>query len=361
MGKVFYRANEFKDSLLGFKDKAFERGYLTGFKTLDEYMSFKVGFTTYLYAYPHVGKTIFMNDILIHMAKRYGIKMCVYSPEAGKKEYLTLTMMQTYIAKKMHGENKQIITDEEWVSARDFIDAHFVILDPPKRSKRKKFNDLDFMRFSFDAAFNEVHKAQKEYGWNIEMLVVDPFNHMERKQEDDRMQTQDFVLNTLLFVNEASEEMGLHTTIVNHLRDTERITDKDTGIEYYPKPFPSENRGGTSWWQAGYQMAGLFRCPSGVIEKATGVPYPDDCTDVLVQKSKPFGAGKLGSVRLFFDDSKQRLYEVIDGHKFYAGEYELAFGDVPEEMKPKSAIQPSSSWYEVDKEPELFNDDNEPF
>lgn len=360
MGKVFYRANEFKEQILQAKEKTFERGYLPGFRTLDDFMSFKRGYTTYLYAFPHTGKSVFMSDLLIHQAKRYNNKIAIFSPEFGKKESLIHSLVQTFVGKKMYGENKQFVSDDEWIHAMDFIDNHFVILDPPKKSRRKDAG-LDFDHFNLEAAFNEVFKAKKQYGWDISLFVIDPMNHMEKSDIDRKKQTADYVLDSLMFVNEASETLNLHTIIVNHLRDAERITDKETGIEYYPKGYPGDLLGGQNNWRAGQQMINLHRNPAGVIEKSTGIPYPECSTEVLIQKSKPHSAGKVGDVRLYFDDFSQKFYEIVDGHKFFAGEYELKFGDVPEEMKPKSAIQPSSSWYEVDKEPELFKDDNEPF
>lgn len=360
MAKVFFRANEFRDQILKTKEKTFERGFLPGFKTLDEYMSFKRGHTTYLYAFPHTGKSVFMSDLLIHQAKRYDNKIAIFSPEFGKKESLIHSLVQTYAGKKMYGENKQYISDDEWLSAMDFIDAHFVILDPPKKSKRKA-GELDFVQFNLEAAFNEVYKANKAYGWDISLFVIDPMNHMEKSDADRKKQTADYVLDSLMFINEASETLNLHAIVVNHLRDADRVTDKETGIEYYPKGYPGDLLGGQNNWRAGQQMINLHRNPAGVIEKTTGMPYPEFSTEVLIQKSKPASAGKVGDVRLYFDDSRQKFYEIIDGHRFYAGEYELKFSDIPEDMKPQPAIKPSSSWYEVDNEQQELPLDDEPF
>lgn len=338
MSKVFFRANEFRQSIVESKSKTFERGYLTGFHTLDEYMSFKLGYTTYIYSFPHVGKSVFISDILISLAKRHDLKIAIYSPEFGKKESLVHSLVQAYMAKKLYGENRQESTDDEWFRAIDFVDSHFVILDPPKKAKRKKLSEggkLDFNRFSMDVAFRKVHEAETAYGWDIKMFVIDPFNYVDKSEEDDRKQTADYILDQLQYINELSEAMELHTILINHLRDADRIVDKDTGIEYYPKPFPSELLGGQQFWRVGYQMVGLFRCPVGVIEKGKGVAYPANATDVLVQKSKPYGAGKLGDCRLFFDDDRQCFYEFINGNKYYAGDYyQEVNGVTPKELKP---------------------------
>lgn len=315
MSKSYYRVNEFKDNILADRNKVFSRGYEIGFYSAMRYINLKKGATSYIYAFPFSGKSAFVYDVYMYMTKRYGIKVAIYSPEAGDRIALTSYLVQVYLGKKLHGEGAQIATDDEWLEALDFIDNHFIILDPKLVGKDKKV-------FSAEECFRQVFAAQKEYGWKIEVLLLDPYNMLARRVEDRGLSIADYTLENLTYINSVAQEMDIHIQIVMHLRDAESITDKETGIEYMPKPFPNGLANGQSVWRVGRLMMGMWRCPAGVIEKGTGVPYPDNATDFLVQKNKTLGAGEVGNFRLYYDTSRQKFYEIVAGRRYYCGEYE---------------------------------------
>lgn len=341
--KIFFRASEFKEQIVEAKKIAFERGMSLGFHTGHESISFKKGFSTTVYSFPHVGKSVLLFDILVNQARSYDRKIAIYSPETGDKQTVVATLIQNFLGKKLYGTNRQVVSLDEYLEAIDFIDNHFIIIEPDLVDKTKKF--------TFREAFNTVHLANAEYGWNIDILLLDPFNFMQKDEAENRMPTQDYVLNSIMFINEASKKLNLHSIVVTHLRDAERVVDKDTGIEFYPKPFPNELANGQSWWRASMQMIGLWRCPEGVIDKTNGCPYPANALELYVQKSKPFGAGRLSSFRIFFDDNRQKFYEHIDGRNYYINEYE----DLYNNQNPKQLnLQPSNYWNEAQEEKAPF-------
>lgn len=321
MSKIFYRVNEFKDEVLSSRELIFERGYLCGFHSGNEYISYKKGFTSYFYAHPFSGKTSFILDQMVYIATKYGCKIAIYSSEGGDKNVLVSALVQVVLGKKLHGSNKSIVSIDEWITAMDFIDKHFVIIDPDLVSK-------DAEKFSAKTAFNTVKLARKEYGWDIDIFVIDPFNYLMRDADQMKMSVADYTLDTLMFINKASHKMGLHTIICMHLRDDDLIEDKETGVSYMPRPYPSKIMNGQNVWRAAQAMIGLWRLPETVMEKGTGYPYPTNGTDILIQKNKIFGSGKgKGEFRLFFDDNKQKFYEEIDYKRYYIGEYESYFNN----------------------------------
>lgn len=326
MTKVYHRAGEFKQEILDNRTITFERGFDTGFHSAFKYLSLKKKFTSYIYAFPFSGKTSFVFDIYMYIAKKYDTKIAIYSPEAGGKSHLVSYLVQVYLGKKLHGHNKQEATDKEWLEAIDFIDNHFLLLVPKLIGKNKVLFDSREM-------FNQVHQAQQEYGWNIELLLVDPYNQLSKSDEERRKTIADFTLENLTYINQVADEMDMHIQIAMHLRDEDSIVDKDTGVEYMPKPFPNKIANGQSVWRAGQTMLGLHRLPTGVTEKATGFPYPANGTDILVQKNKVFGAGDTGSFRLFYDEDRQKFYEAINGKNYYCGEYEASISQ-PNPLKP---------------------------
>jgi len=335
MSKIYFRANEFKKDILDNRDKVFERGYLCGFHTGNDFISYKKGFTSYYYAHPFQGKTSFVLDQLVYIATKYNSRIAVYSPEGGDKKVLISAIVQVFLGKKLHGRNKKIVTIDEWEEALNFIDKHFVIIDPKLTSK-------DSVKFTGREAFNTLYKAEKEYGWKIDVFLLDPFNYLMKDNEQMKMSIADFTLDSLMFINQASKESDIHTIICMHLRDDDLVVDKDTGIEYMPRPYPSKIMNGQNVWRAGQCMIGIWRTPSGVFSKKEGGIYPDNRTDIIIQKNKIFGSGEVGEFSISFDDSRQKFYEVIDGVKYYIGEYEAKFNS--ENPKQQLTLKPSTKF-----------------
>ena len=329
MAKIYHRAGEFKQEILDSRQITFERGFDIGFHSAYKYISLKKKFTSYLTSFPFSGKTSLVFDIYMYIAKKYDIKIAIYSPEAGGKNHLVSYLVQVYLGKKLHGHNKQEATDEEWEEAITFIDNHFLLLVP-------KLIGKDKIVFDSKEMFNQVYLAQQEYGWKIDILLADPYNQLSKNSEERKKSVADFTLENLTYMNQVAEEMDMHIQIAMHLRDEDSIIDKDTGIEYMPKPFPNKIANGMSVWRVAQLLFGLHRLPSGVIEKSTGMPYPDNGTDILVQKNKVFGAGDTGNFRLFYDVERQKFYEEIGGQLYYCGEYEALITAEPSVMKPST-------------------------
>lgn len=351
--KSYYRASEFRQEIMDSRKVVFERGYEIGFHTAKEYISLKKGFTSYIYAHPFSGKTAFLLDVYVHIAKKYDIVIGLYSPEAGGKVHLVSYLVQVYLGKKLHGTGQRTATDEEWGEALDFIDKHFVIMDPLVVGK-------EAVKFTTKEMMNQIVLAERQYKLKISLLLVDPYNMVSKDDEERKMAIADFVLSNLYFFNKVAESMDMHIQIAMHTSgESSAVVDSDTGLEYLPKPFPSKVMNGQNVYRAAQTMMALWRVPAGVHEKETGVPYPENATDFLQQKQKIFGAGEIGKFRLFYDVPAQKFYEVIDGQRFYCGEYEQYEADLKGEPKQvknyyepeendifTSALQPSKFFQE---------------
>jgi hypothetical protein len=338
MTKKYFRANEFKDDVYASQNETFEKGWSCGWSCGDDFVSFKKGFTSYVYSHPHQGKTVWVTESLIHLAKNENLTICIYSPETGGKKEVVWNLIQVYTGKRLYGKGAHKITTQEIDVALEFINEHFIVLE------HNPFAKGVLERFTVRDIFNQVHLAEKDYNKKVDVLCVDPFNLLDRELDDDRKAIQDYVLSTLSFINSASKKMGLHTILVAHLAGEELIVDKDTGIEYMPKPHPSKLAGGQSFWRAGFQMIGLFREPYGIL-KRDGFPYLENCMQVLVQKTKPFGVGKLGMFQVFYDTDTHTLYESFGDKKYRCG----AFGtDLYHQMSggKNTSLTPSVHWDE---------------
>lgn len=329
MTKKYNRASEFRDDIYNAQQNTFSKGWSCGWDCGDENISFKRGYTTYLYSHPGQGKTVFVTEVLLHLAKNEGLNICIYSPETGSKTDIVWNLIQVYAGKRLYGKSAHQISKQEIETALDFIDKHFIILE------HNPFQNKGIERFTVKDIFNQVYLAQTEYNKKIDVLCIDPFNLLDREVEDDRKQIQDYVLSTLGFINSASKKMDLHTILVAHLAGDELIVDKDTGIEYSPKPHPSKLAGGQSFWRAGFQMIGIFRTPYGCVDKK-GYPYRENAMWIMTQKVKPLGTGKLGHFELYYDTNTHTLYETYGDKRFRCGDMAKSFSEALSTIQPNT-------------------------
>lgn len=335
--KKYFRVKEFSKEVYDSQNETFSKGWSCGWDVGDDIISYKEGHTTYLYAHPGEGKTVFIIESLIHLAKNEKKVVCIYSPETGKKKDIVWNLIQVYSGKRLYGKNAYKISREEIDLAIDFIHEWFIILEHDQLTEKagSKFTAKDI--------FNQVHLAEVEYDKKINVLCIDPFNFLDKELEDERKTIQDYVLDVLKFINAATAKMKLHTMLIAHLRDEPLITDKDTGVEYMPKPFPSKLGGGVSFWRAGYQMIGLWREPFGLMDK-NGMPYTEFCTQVICQKSKPLGVGRKETFKIYFDENTHSLYEKFGDKTYKCGDKFKQFDEAMNRVNMPP--MPVSSWHE---------------
>lgn len=315
--KQFYRANDLKTEVLNSKNQVFERGIATGLTTLDEIISLKVGYHTLLFSFPHTGKSVLTLDMLVSIAEREGKTIAVFSPEFRTKEELVLSIVQQKIGKTMYGLHAREVTDKELIEALDFCDKHFIILERPERTKELPLNGL-----SITDIFTLCKEAQVEYKTKIDILFIDPLNYISRDKFEKDMSIADYMLHLHDTIAEFSKLLKVHTILSAHCRDIDMLEDKETGIKWYPVAQPADVMGGQSHFRGASQIISLWRCPAGIIEKSTGVPYPENAIDVICQKAKPMGSGRLGKRRIYWNPSTHKMEELINGKRYAANEYE---------------------------------------
>src|SRR5690606_15775499 len=128
--KLFIKPNEIGDSLVKSRGEAFSRGMETGFHTLDQIMSFKKKYWSLNFAPPHIGKSVITLDLLMAQAE-LGRYCCIYSPEFREESELVNALIQARLKKSFFGKYGNSITDEEYLSALEFVSRHFVLITKP--------------------------------------------------------------------------------------------------------------------------------------------------------------------------------------------------------------------------------------
>ena len=148
------------------KDKNF---YESGWLALDKIIKIRTGHLMIVSGYPSRGKSTFVDNLLMNLSKKYGIKHLIASFESTNAGHFN-TLLEMYSQMPIYKylrENDNDIFGEPF----SFIDEHFF-----------RFN-VERM-WSVDEIIERVELSVRKYG--IKTLVIDPYNRLNNKITNGR-------------------------------------------------------------------------------------------------------------------------------------------------------------------------------
>ena len=302
-GKIYYTLNDVEDKIENLWENGVQRGYEVGFKF--DNISIKLGCTTYIYSAPYSGKTQIWFEFLVNLSKKYGLKHAIFSPETGRAEEIFIELIECVAKSDFYDTYKNKMTLSEKKKARNFVDEHFIVIDP------------DDEVLTLETFYNYIDIVERVYNVKIHTTTVDPFNEMyhDFTKHNNR---QDMYIEAMLgMIRRNARTTNRHNCIITHVQDQKQVQDKDTGQMYYPIPTFRQVAGGQAWSRKGEQMLAIWRPPSW-LKNEHGEPYAENTTIISVQKSKPKGIGKTGLICIYYDAKSHCYYEEIYNKHYYA-------------------------------------------
>lgn len=148
--------------------------YSTGWKRLDDYVKLKTGHLMVVTGYPSRGKSTFVDNLLINLAKKYPDKMkhLIASFENTFGNYYK-TLFEMYRQKpiyKIMNENGENSLDKIMFSdAFEFINEHFILFDNERM-------------WNIDEICERTEIEVMKHG--IKTLVIDPYNRLNNDYKD---------------------------------------------------------------------------------------------------------------------------------------------------------------------------------
>ena len=146
-------------------DQGQPKGVSTGFDSVDKLFNIQTGYLCVVTGYPSDGKSAFVDQLLINVAKNYGWKTNICSFEK-PPTYHAIQLAQCFIGKPFFEGMNQRMTQEEKDFSQHFINEHFLFQDYQDGGQPTIENILE-----------KSAQAVMRYGTKI--LVIDPFNFIE--------------------------------------------------------------------------------------------------------------------------------------------------------------------------------------
>lgn len=273
----------------------------TGIAALDEFYMIKKGYPLFIAGNPGAGKTEVAFEILVNTSILYGWKHFIYCGEGGNVEHIFHELIHKYLLKPY-----KYAEPKEQLQAEYFINEHFIIAN----------HDLDF---KIDEFYSLAEKIENELGIKFDTTTFDPFNDVIEELDKFGNREDKYLAYALKQCRISAKKNNRLDILVNHVSDVPFKVDKDTGENYLPPALPTQWAGGKTWWRRAFTMILVYK-PYSWRKNSSGMFYEENEGHLIIQKYKPKGVGKKGTVSVYWDWKKNRYYSKLNNQNLYSCE-----------------------------------------
>ena len=218
-------AGMFFDRLNDLYSKGTGKGFSTGYQSVDEIYTVAPSQLTVVTGYPSSGKSNFVDQIMVNLARAHDWKFAVCSFENQPEIHIS-RLMEIYMKKRFF-EGRDRMTEQERDSAFKFVKDHFLFIDTNGEEPS-----------TLDSILERARVAVKRMG--VRGLVIDPYNYIELPRGDG---TETSAISDMLTrVQKFCKSHDVHTWFVAH---PSKITRQGTE---QPRPDGMSIAGSMAWW-----------------------------------------------------------------------------------------------------------------
>lgn len=268
-------AQTYKDRVNDLFVKGTGKGYSTGYPSLDTIYTVAPGQLTVVTGYPSSGKSNFVDQVMVNLARDADWKFAICSFENQPEIHIT-RLMEIY-TKKRFFDGREKMGDAEKDEAFAWVQEHFLFID----SQGEEPSTLD-------SILERARAAVKRMG--VRGLVIDPYNYIDLQRQDTS--ETEAISNMLTRVQKFCKANDVHTWFVAHPGKISR-----QGVDL-PRPDGMSISGSMAWWAK--TDVGL------TIHRA------EKCTEVAVWKCRYRWVGTTGETTLLYNKVAGTYSEDLD-------------------------------------------------
>ena len=157
--------DHYSDEFQNLYEQGKPRGVSTGIASVDELFTLQTGYLNVVTGYPGDGKSAFIDQIVVNVAKTHGWKTCFCSFEKPPTLH-SVQLAQCLVGKPFFEGQNQRMTQEEKDFAENWITEHILFQD---------YQDGGLP--TIESILEKGASAVMRYG--IRILVIDPFNFIQ--------------------------------------------------------------------------------------------------------------------------------------------------------------------------------------
>ncbi len=217
-------ASKFAERLNDLWGKGTGKGFSTGYSNVDEIYTISQGQLSIVTGYPSSGKSNFVDQLMVNLAKAHDWKFALCSFENQPEIHIS-RLMEIYKEKRFFdGSNR--MTEDEKNEAFEWVENHFVFMDSEGAEPS-----------TIDSILERAKVAVARTG--IRGLVIDPYNYIENKGGQAE---HEFISSMLTRMQAFAKAYGVHVWFVAHPSKITR-----SGMDL-PRPDGMAISGSMAWW-----------------------------------------------------------------------------------------------------------------
>lgn len=215
----------FEERLNDLYNKGVGSGYSTGYSAVDSIYTVAPGQLTVVTGYPSSGKSNFVDQICVNLARGSDWKFAVCSFENQPEVHIS-RLMEIYTQKRFF-EGRDRMTEFERADAFKWVSEHFLFIDTNGEDPN-----------TLDSILDRARGAVKRMG--VRGLIIDPYNYIDLDRQNST--ETDAISKMLTRVQAFCKTHEVHTWFVAHPAKVAR-----SGVEQ-PRPDGMSISGSMAWW-----------------------------------------------------------------------------------------------------------------
>ena len=269
-------ANKYLDRLNDLWGKGNGKGTSTGYSNVDQIYTIAQGQLTIVTGYPSSGKSNFVDQLMVNLAREHDWKFAICSFENQPEVHISRLMEINTEKRFFDGNNK--MSEDEKDTAFKWVENHFLFLDSEGAEPS-----------SIDSILERARIAVARTG--IRGLVIDPYNYIENKSG---VAEHEFISHMLTRMQQFAKAYGVHVWFVAH---PSKITRSNMDL---PRPDGMAISGSMAWWAKA-------DCGITVHRKGTGADV-----EIYVWKCRYRWIGSQGETILTYNRTTGTYFENKD-------------------------------------------------
>jgi twinkle protein len=267
-------AKDFSERLNDLWTKGTGKGLSTGYTSVDQIYTVVAGQLTVVTGYPSSGKSNFVDQIMVNLAKSQDWKFALCSFENAPEVHIA-RLIEIYSNKRFF-DGASRMNEDEFRHGYDWVNEHFLFLTSESSSPA-----------TIDSILERARIAVARFG--VRGMVVDPYNYIEMDRGSSETEA---ISNMLTRVQQFAKNSGVHVWFVAHPSKITR-----SGVDL-PRPDGMSISGSMAWWA---------KADCGIT-----VHRVKQDTQIAVWKCRYRWVGTTGECLLNYDKATGTYQEVMD-------------------------------------------------
>lgn len=284
-----YTAKDYYDQVLDLYNGNYVKPYEIGLGAIDDIYKIMTSTFHVITGIPNHGKSVFLDQILLNLAKKHNFKFAIFSPEHSTSMHIR-RLLQMHTKKNFDLGTINRMEIQELNDGIKFIQKHFYFIET-----KDAVPDLDLI---LDISKSSVLK----YG--INGIIIDPFNEVSavrsgNKREDEHIRD---------FISKCKRFARTYETVMWVVAHPTKLPKNNDGS--YMPPTAYDISGAAHWHNQADAVLTVYR------------DFDDNTTKIITRKIREQGLyGKIGEATYIFDLKTNNFIEQTisddDWNNFY--------------------------------------------